>query len=405
MAVAGLRGTGDWATDERPKNFRELILWRDPAGNAPLTALLSKMKKRVTDDPEFAWYEEELNAWRGQLNGAIGTTTTTAFVIDDGDAQELKAGDLLLVESAENTAYDAEVVEVGATPTTTTSITVVRGALGSTPATIADDVFLTKIGSIYGEGTSSPDATSRNPTKLFNYTQIFKDAYELTGTAEQTKTRTGDPVQNDKKRKMFDHAAAQEYGWIFGKRWEGVGANGKPKRGTGGLLYFLSQEVANTPHCMKIWTTAVTESDYLDAVYKLFDYNMVGGGGNERIVFCGNGYLNTLNKMAKAESSSRVNFDGTIKVYGMELMKWILPQGTLYFRTHPLFNTHGRYSNSAIYIDPSAMTYRPMKNRDTRFKDNIQLPDADTRKGQWITEAGLECTHVKGMSYHGAFQI
>lgn len=28
MAVAGLRGTGDWGTDERPKNFREMILWR-----------------------------------------------------------------------------------------------------------------------------------------------------------------------------------------------------------------------------------------------------------------------------------------------------------------------------------------------------------------------------------------
>ena len=28
MAVAGLRGTGDWATDERPKNFREMVLWR-----------------------------------------------------------------------------------------------------------------------------------------------------------------------------------------------------------------------------------------------------------------------------------------------------------------------------------------------------------------------------------------
>ena len=64
MAVAGLRGTGDWATDERPKNFREMILWRNPNGMAPLTALLSKMKSESTDDPEFAWYEEELNALR-----------------------------------------------------------------------------------------------------------------------------------------------------------------------------------------------------------------------------------------------------------------------------------------------------------------------------------------------------
>jgi hypothetical protein len=56
-AIAGLRGTGtaDWGTDERPKNFREMILWRNPNGSAPLTALMSKMRSESTDDPEFAW--------------------------------------------------------------------------------------------------------------------------------------------------------------------------------------------------------------------------------------------------------------------------------------------------------------------------------------------------------------
>jgi hypothetical protein len=42
MAIAGLRGTGDWGTDERPKNFREMILWRNPNGQAPLTAIMAK---------------------------------------------------------------------------------------------------------------------------------------------------------------------------------------------------------------------------------------------------------------------------------------------------------------------------------------------------------------------------
>lgn len=56
-AIAGLRGTGsgDWGTDERPKNFREMILWRNPNGSAPLTALMAKMRTESTDDPEFAW--------------------------------------------------------------------------------------------------------------------------------------------------------------------------------------------------------------------------------------------------------------------------------------------------------------------------------------------------------------
>jgi len=54
-AVAGLRGTGDWATDERPKNFREYILWRSPNGTAPIFALMSRVQKESVNDPEFSW--------------------------------------------------------------------------------------------------------------------------------------------------------------------------------------------------------------------------------------------------------------------------------------------------------------------------------------------------------------
>jgi hypothetical protein len=54
-AVAGLRGTGDWGTDERPKNFREYILFRQPNGDTPLTALMAKTGKESVDDPEFSW--------------------------------------------------------------------------------------------------------------------------------------------------------------------------------------------------------------------------------------------------------------------------------------------------------------------------------------------------------------
>lgn len=406
MAIAGLRGTGtgDWATDERPKNFRELILWRDPNGSAPLTALMAKMKKETTDDPEFAWYEEELNTIRLQAS-ATATTGATSISVDQMDAKNLKAGDFLLVETAEDEAYTAEIVQVSSTPTATNSIAVTRGAASTSAATIANDTWLTKIGSAYAEGVTSPDAASRNPTKYLNYTQIFKDSYELTGTAEQTRFRTGDPVKNDKKRKMFDHSVAQEWAYLFGKKYETTGSNSKPLRYTGGLRYWLATAYSGgTTHCVKLWTTTPTESTMLDAIYKVFDYNTSGGGaGNERIVFAGNGALNRLNKIAKAESSTRINFDGTIRVFGMELQRWILPQGTLYVRTHPLMNTHTLFTKAMFVIDPSNIIYRPMRNRDTKMMDNIQANDADTRKGQWMTEAGVEYHHLKTMQYHGNF--
>src|SRR5574343_227993 len=168
-SVAGLRGTGDWATDERPKNFREMILWRQPNGMAPLTALMSKMKKETTDDPEFSWYEEELAPIRITVNYSTNYTAgATTLVVDGGDALDLVAGDLLLVEGAEGTTYPDEIITVSSV-TNSTTIVVTRGSAGSAAAAINDNVYLTKIGNAYAEGTTSPTATTRNPTKLTNF--------------------------------------------------------------------------------------------------------------------------------------------------------------------------------------------------------------------------------------------
>src|SRR5882724_5826364 len=108
-AVAGLRGTGDWGTDERPKNFREGILRFNPNGTAPIFALSSKAKKRSVDDPEFAWWAEGNVIIRLQVNGAAAAAdtlinvdsldpTSTTMSANLGTATNLKPGDILLVE-------------------------------------------------------------------------------------------------------------------------------------------------------------------------------------------------------------------------------------------------------------------------------------------------------------------
>lgn len=387
-AIAGLRGTGDWGTDERPKNFREMILWRRPNGSSPLFALMARMKSESVDDPEFNWWEEEMNAIRVQINYGTGyVTSDETLTIDNGDAQDLVAGDVMLVEAALTTGYTHEILVVSSI-TSTTVFVAKRGQAGTTRAAIADNVYLTKIGNVYAEGSHSPDATTRNPTKMYNYCQIFKTAYEITETAKRTKARTGDPLKNDKKRRMFDHSVALEFAFLFGKRYETTGANGKPLRFTGGILYMLSQYASNR---IVAFTTTPTESTLLDAVYPIWDYET--DAGTDRIMFCGNGFVNSLNKLAKSASATRINFDGYVTVYGMRLQRWIFPQGEIYLKTHPLFNTHGRFTNDAFIFDPTALIYRYL--RDTRNQDNIQDNDEDTQKGQWLTECGLEMHHAK----------
>lgn len=388
MAFAGLRGTGDWATDERPKNFRETILWRRPNGQAPLTAFLSKMSSESVDDPEFSWWEEELAVTRVSVNGVINTTTVTSFVIDAG-ALLLVPGDVLLIETSDATT--AELVKVNAVADDL-NFDVIRGQAGTTAAAVPDGTFLTRVGTVFAEGTNSPTVSNRNPTKLLNYCQIFKTAYEITETAKRTRTRTGDPLKNDKKRKMFDHSVAMEMAFLFGKPFETTGSNGKPERYTGGLRHFISTNAT-------VFATSPTEDSFINAVGPVFDYD--AGGGDERIIFAGNGFMTNLNKLAKA--GTQIEAQGVVKLFGMRLQSWLIPQGTFYFKTHPLMNTHQRYTNSAFVIDPSALVYRYV--RDTTPQDNIQGNDADTHKGQWLTECGLEFRHDKTMAYLGNFVI
>jgi hypothetical protein len=401
-AFAGLRGTGDWATDERPKNFREMILWRNPNGSAPLTAMLSKMGSESTNDPEFAWWEEELKPVRLELNGVMNTVTTTVFVVQAetsliSGALNLVPGDVVIIETANDPA-SCEIVRINGVASDTT-FDAIRAQAGTSGAAIPTGSKLTKIGNIFSEGSTSPTVSQRNPTKKLNYAQIFKTAYEITNTAKLTKTRTGDPLKNDKKRKMFDHSVALEYAFIFGKATElpTGGSNGKPLRFTGGIRSFLSTNVT-------IFATTPTEAAFINAIAPVFDFNG-SESGNERIAFCGNGALMTLNKLAKA--GMQVQTDQVVSLYGMKLQRWILPQGTIYLRTHPLFNVHPGtatrtgYTYSMLVMDPSAIKYRYM--RDTTPQDNIQANDADELKGQWLTECGLELRHERTLAYIGNF--
>lgn len=409
-AVAGLRGTGDWATDERPKNFREMILFRTPNGTAPIFALTARVQKDSTDDPEFSWWDEPNDLVRLTVNGALASGDTTV-IVDSADpstsapgnvwgvAKHLKAGDLLLVEPTTDSAtFTHEYLEV-VSVVSDTQFTVKRGAAGSTAGSISDNASLLLIGSSYAEGTGAPRAASRNPIKYSNFTQIFKDVYELTGTAEQTRTRTGDPVKNDKKRKSFDHARGIELAILFGRKSETTGDNGKPLRTMDGLRRFISAATTT------VFSAASTLVDFMDAVAPVFDFDTEAG--DTRIAFCGNNALNKLNQAignASGQSALNINYQGQVKVYGMNFNEYVMPQGRLLLKTHPLMNRHALYKNSMFLVDFSAIRWRPMKNRDTKFQDNIQNNDEDVRRGQWITEAGIEvryggltCGYIGGM--------
>lgn len=395
--IFGLRGTGDWGTDERPKNFRETILWNMPNGQAPLLALMGRLSEESVDDSEFSWWEEKLTLNKVQVNGSHAAGLTTITV--DSGALQYVVGDILAVAgnaaAAGSGSYDKEHVRVVANPASDTSISVQRGAANTTAATIADNAWLIHIGSAHPEGGSAPRGSNRNPTKLSNLCQIFKTSYEVTKTAAKTNIRTGDPVANDKKRRMHDHSVAIEMAMLFGRKFETLGDNSKPQRYMGGLLsflttnYFTFEGVASDPDD---WN----HDNLMNKLNSVFEFN--AKEGNERLVFAGNGAMMELNKLVKAQTATQINYDGVIKTYGMDLQRWVCPAGSFYFKTHPLFTQHPIFNKTLLILAPSNLKYRYLRGRDTMFEDNIQQKGDDALKGQWLTECSLEVHHEYTMA-------
>lgn len=402
--IAGLRGTGDWGTDERPKNFRESILFFSPNGDAPLFALTSKAGKKSTNDPEFSWWAESNNLFRLQINGALGASDTT-LTVDSADptattmdalygtATHLKHGDMLLVEKTDQAAFDNEIVMVE-NVLSDTQFTVTRGAAGTTAASISNDVFLTLIGSAYAEGTGAPRATSKNPVKFYNYIQIFKDSYEITGTADKTNARTGSAWSNDKKRKMFKHAADIEWSMLFGRRSEQTGDNGKPLRFMGGLREQIPSGRTT------VFSTAVTPATFADAVGPVFDFDF--GGGDTRVMFMGNAARTAMGEVIQATTGIRMELGNVIKMWGMNFQEFIMPMGRLLLKSHPLLSRHPRYRDAGFVVDFSSVKYVTMTGRpDGKVKDDVQADDEDVRRGYiqsdcsvMVDGGGLSCAYL-----------
>ena len=390
--IAGLRGTGDWGTDERPKNFREGILRFNPNGTAPIFALSSKAGKRSVDDPEFSWWAEGNVLIRLHSSGALAATdtlvtvdsadpTATTLGANLGTATNLKAGDILLVEPvADTVAFTQELIEVDDV-LSDTQFTARRGAGGTTAAPIASGNWLTVIGSAYAEGTGVPRAVSRNPIKYTNKIQIFKDTYELTGTADVTTTRTNNNYSEDKKRKMFKHSADIEWSMMFGRQAETTGDNGKPKRMMDGVRAVIP--AANTT----IFSTPVTPQSFLDAVAPVFDFDT--GAGDTRMVFAGNKAIIELSKIFANEVIFEVT--DVVKVYGMDFQQFRIPMGTLLLKSHPLLSRHGLYNKAAFVLDFDAIKYVTQKGRpDGKALDDVQTKDEDVRRGFWHSDCSME---------------
>jgi len=386
-AIQGLRGSGEFSTDFRPKNYRELFTLLEPNGNAPLNALLAMGSSEPTDDPEYKNFRDELPERKLTVNGAVASTSTGTVTIDASDDNKFAIAGAIVVNSE-----TGEVMHVTA-DTTATTLTVTRN-IGGTTHQIADNAELFIAGFAAQEGGNSPTAISFDATVASNYTQIFRTAFAVTNTMQSTYLRTGDKLDEAMTKALKLHMSDIERAMFFGVKHEANGSTAQPTRYTGGLLNSLTNVVDMTTDYASYGGTSagdMTEEGFDDLlITTIFKF-----GSKQKIAFVGEGVANHLQQFGK-DRWQPTAMEGA---YGVNLTRYNTFAGDLMVHLHPQFRQIPNMRNSMVIVDFPYLVYRYLEGRDTQLLENRQAVDADSVKHEYLTECGLELLQDKVHGY------
>ena len=381
------------------------------------------------------------------LNGTdslvFSSTAPTTYGLALVDQTLFRPGHIIKIKGVTNSAGTATADVIGRVTSTSatgngnsgpmltfTVVGVTNTLPNNTSATVNVGLEVAVIGSAFPQGvTDLSKEVYYLPINPPNYTQIFRTPFSFTGNALVTPVKFDDTgVYKDKaKSHSIDHMVEQELAFIFGTKSKQVptGASdpttgiGLPIYYLGGIIYFLQQweaqfsiyrggdGVSTGPAAVTLDTddnkriivnSAGTMSEgLLDTYYERL-FRTTSNVSNEKLCLCGSGFMRIVNALYRSQSTF-VYYPPSGDTFGMEIVAHKTAFGTVYYKTHPLFSRNSSLRNNALFLDVHNLRYRPMDKRDTQLLKNRQPNDADYRKDEWFTEAGLELRMPESFMY------
>lgn len=383
-SVPGLRGSGDFTTDFRPTNYRELFTFLEPNGDAPLNALLAMMGSESTDDPKFNNFRDELPD-RVLEVGAVATpaSSTDITLTPVTAAGWVNIGTILV------NATTGEVMRATADGNVSTGVVSVTRNIGATTleVNVGDDLFVA--GFAAEEGSDSPTAISFDPTVTYNYTQIFKRPFQLTGTLQKTHLRTGDKEDEYRVKALKLHMQDIERAMFFSRRSESTGGGGQKLRTTNGLLNTLTNvtDIGSAPY-----SGTMTEAQF----DRILIEDVFAYGGKSKVAYVGAKIAGHLQAIGKDRWTPQTIDSGA---YGISFTRYKTFAGDLMVYLHPQFRHLTHMEDAMVILDTEYLKYRYMDGRDTTLQENIQGNDEDAVKHQYMTDCGLELLQDKVHTY------
>ena len=385
--IQGLRGTGEFNTDIRPKNYRQGYTLLEPNGTAPLNALLAMGKSESTDDPEYKNFRDELPTRVVKVSAQAAAQATT-ITLSTNDQNKFITKDTLLVNGGSGEVMRAMADVTG------TELTVVR-AIGKTVSAttapiLAVNTELWIIGTAHPENSTAPTPVTFDVTVANNYCQIFRNSFGLSNTLKNTHLRTGPKDVELRMKALKLHMTDIERGFFFGQKHEENGSSSTPTRYTGGIMSQLSQVVDLATDYTTYGGNAANNMPEEGFDELLID-KVFAFGSKEKIAFCGAGVIHQLQQIAK----DRWEVDSVDGTYGVNLTRYKTFAGSVMVHLHPQFRQYEHLKHTMVLLDFPYLAFRHLRNRDTMLLKDRQAPSQDGTLEEYLTECGLELLQDK----------
>ncbi len=369
--IAGLKGTGDFATGERPEDWHEGLLYLWPHGKAPLLSLLSKAKKEKASDWHIHWFEADLAATREIAAADVDSYDTDNDTVTFASVKPVKVG-TVLKQAYQTSNTDAVTIILSSKITDKKyGYTLVDGSEGD----LSTSKPLTVIGTAYNEGANLPEGFTIQPDAKETYCQIFRHPVKISRTASKTTLRTGKALANEKKNAL--HYIGMD---IENSMFHGKGSSSEPRM-MKSIFELLAGEslVTYAPSSL---------ADFWAVLEKVFAY-----GSAEKIAFAGAQAIGKLVTLVEGKIAT----PAPVEVYGVKLTRWETPWGTLYLKPHPLFTANTEWTQDMAIIDMAHVTYKYID--DITYKDYKDAAGYDAIIGEYIAECAIVLDSLKAHHY------
>lgn len=387
----GIFNTGNFTTDLQKPSFAAMITRLMPNGTAPLFGLTSMLPEETAVQVEHGFFtktmifpEMKIDDAGGFLAGDVNLTVDTTVNILPGMIMRIeRTGENIIVNSVLSSV----------------AINVTRSVGSVAAAAINDDDDIYQVGNAFEESSDRPIANNIIPVRVTNLTQIFRNTWAISGSAQATQVIAGERTDAESRQDCAAlHAADIEKALFFGQKSQGT-RNGQPFRTMDGLLNIIEDPTVYPPSyggATNSFTAGATTNwtqleGFLDPV---FDQATDPKVANERTLFVGGAAKVVLNNIGRLNGTYQL-MDGQTN-FGLQFSTLTTSRGKFRLIEHPLFNTNSDWAKMAVGVDLSTfriayLAGRKTQNMEFNSKGNVATDNGIDAVGGTLT---TECTDV-----------